>query len=181
MGVYLTRVHLAGIHLIGVYLTGLHLVGIHLISVYLTACTSWARTSGACTSWRVPHGHVPACPSCPSLSILPKPPNFQTACVTLGLLEDDREWIDCLTEAFVVAAGPQLRALFVTALVYGPIADPAALWDRFAANICDDLPCLLARRDDLPATEGPPRSTSRLWPVLTRRYPCKPRPHSRKL
>ena len=54
------------------------------------------------------------------------------------------------------AAGPQLRPLFVTALVYGPIADPAALWDRFAANICDDLPRLLARRDDLPATEARP-------------------------
>ena len=27
-------------------------------------------------------------------------------------------------------------------------------WDRFAASICDDLPHLLARRDDLPAA-GP--------------------------
>jgi hypothetical protein len=54
----------------------------------------------------------------------------------------------------VFAGGPQLRALFVTALVYGPVADPAALWERFAASICDDLARLLARRDDLPAS-GP--------------------------
>ena len=32
-------------------------------------------------------------------------PTFQAACVALGLLEDDREWIDCLTEASVFAAG----------------------------------------------------------------------------
>ena len=77
-------------------------------------------------------------------------PTFQAACVALGLLEDDREWIDCLTEASVFATGSQLRTLFVTALVYGPVADPRALWDRFATSICDDLPRLLARRDDLP-------------------------------
>ena len=54
-------------------------------------------------------------------------PTFQAACVALGLLNDDREWIDYLTEASVFAGGPQLRTLFVTALVHGPVADPAAL------------------------------------------------------
>ena len=44
----------------------------------------------------------------------------------------------------------------VQPVTYGPVADPAALWDRFAASICDDLPRLLARRDDLPATESSP-------------------------
>ena len=83
-------------------------------------------------------------------------PTFQAACVALGLLEDDREWIDCLTEASIFAGGPQLRVLFVTALVYGPITDPAALWNRFTASICDDLPRLLARRDDLSAAELSP-------------------------
>ena len=77
-------------------------------------------------------------------------PTFQAAYIALGLLDDDREWIDCLTEASVFTAGSQLRTLFVTALVYGSVADPRALWDRFAASICDDLPRLLARRDDLP-------------------------------
>jgi hypothetical protein len=53
-------------------------------------------------------------------------PTFQVTCAALGLLEDDREWIDCLTQASIFASSPQLRALFVTALVYGPLADPAA-------------------------------------------------------
>src|SRR5271156_5955857 len=82
-------------------------------------------------------------------------PTFQAACVALGLLDDDREWIDCLTEASVFA-GAQLRALFVMVLVYGPVADPPALWDRFAASICDDLPRVLARRDDLPDSVDQP-------------------------
>ena len=58
-------------------------------------------------------------------------PTFQAACVALSLLDDDREWFDCLTEASVFASGPQLRSLFVTALAYGPVAEPAALWDHF--------------------------------------------------
>ena len=33
-------------------------------------------------------------------------PTFQAACVALGLLDDDREWIDCLTEASVFTDGP---------------------------------------------------------------------------
>ena len=82
-------------------------------------------------------------------------PTFQAACVALGLLDDDSEWIDCLAEASVFAGGPQLRALFVTALVYGTVADPVALWNRFTVNICDDLPRLLARRDDLSAEPSP--------------------------
>ena len=47
--------------------------------------------------------------------------------MALGLLEDDREWIDCFTEAAVFAVGAQLRSLFATALLYGPIAEPLIL------------------------------------------------------
>ena len=77
-------------------------------------------------------------------------PTFQSACIALGLLEDDCKWINCFTEASIFAGGPQLRSLFASALVYGPVADPPALWERFAPNICDDLPRLLAQRDDVP-------------------------------
>ena len=82
-------------------------------------------------------------------------PTFQAAYVALGLLDDDSEWINCLAEASVFAGGPQLRALFMTALVHGAVANPVALWDRFTTSICDDLPNVLARRDDLPASPYP--------------------------
>jgi len=32
-----------------------------------------------------------------------------------------------------------LRVLFSTALVFGCVSDPKALWERFCTNICDDL------------------------------------------
>lgn len=37
---------------------------------------------------------------------------FQAACYSLGLLGDDREWIDCIREAAVWASGDQLQKLF---------------------------------------------------------------------
>jgi len=82
-------------------------------------------------------------------------PTFHAACVALGLLEDDREWIACFEDAAVFAGGRQLRTLFVTALLYGPVADPLALWTRFRDHICDDhdLPRVLSRRTDLPSRE----------------------------
>ena len=40
-------------------------------------------------------------------------------------------------------------------MIYGTVANPVALWDRFATSICDDLPNVLARRDDLPTSPHP--------------------------
>jgi hypothetical protein len=37
-------------------------------------------------------------------------------------------------------------------LVYGAVAAPVALWDRFATNICNDLPHLLNQRNNLPTS-----------------------------
>ncbi|XP_062118381.1 uncharacterized protein LOC133831999 [Humulus lupulus] len=41
-------------------------------------------------------------------------PTFKVACYALGLLDDDKEWIDCLTKAAIWATGNELRHLFVT-------------------------------------------------------------------
>ncbi|KAA6411530.1 MAG: hypothetical protein FRX48_04810 [Lasallia pustulata] len=69
--------------------------------------------------------------------------SFQAACFALGLLEDDREWVSCFTEAVLFTSGTALRTLLVTSLVHGGVTDPNSLWNRFRANICDDLPhCL---------------------------------------
>ncbi|KAA6407002.1 MAG: hypothetical protein FRX48_09300 [Lasallia pustulata] len=69
--------------------------------------------------------------------------SFQAACFALGLLEDDREWVSCFTEAVLFISGTALRTLLVTSLVHGGVTDLNSLWNRFCANICDDLPhCL---------------------------------------
>ena len=66
-------------------------------------------------------------------------PTFQSACQALGLLADDNEWVQCFTEAIVFASGCALRTLFCTALIYGNVIDPLALWNAFVNHICDDL------------------------------------------
>ena len=79
-------------------------------------------------------------------------PTFRATCVALGLLEDDCKWIDCLTEAAVFAVGAQLHSLFVTALLYGPVAEPVALWDCFKQSICNNLLHFLAHQPNAPPT-----------------------------
>lgn len=54
-------------------------------------------------------------------------PTFKAACYALGLLDDDKEWNDCLQEASNWATGYQLRQLFVTLLLYCEVCDPLQL------------------------------------------------------
>ena len=64
---------------------------------------------------------------------------FHEACLKLGLLGDDNEWIQCLEEAGEMATSWQLCNLFVTILCENAPSDPLALWIQFCVKICDDL------------------------------------------
>jgi hypothetical protein len=66
-------------------------------------------------------------------------PSFREACLAHGLLEDVREWHQCLTEASHMQIGRQLCHLFVTILCDCTPANPRELWDTFWPDICDDL------------------------------------------
>ena len=66
-------------------------------------------------------------------------PTFKAACIAHGLLEDDAEWHQCLTEAKDMAMGFQLRHLFVTILQDCVPSQPEVLWAQFKEHICDDL------------------------------------------
>jgi len=68
---------------------------------------------------------------------------FHQACIARGLLDDDKEWIRCFTDAALFSSGRALRNLFVIALLHGSVTDPPALWVRFHDHICDDLPYYL--------------------------------------
>ncbi|KAH0611538.1 uncharacterized protein H6S33_010803 [Morchella sextelata] len=76
-------------------------------------------------------------------------PTFKAACIALGLLEDDQEWIQCFTEAIVFSSGSSLRTLFATALLFGDVTDPLTLWTQFGIKICDDLPNALRNNESL--------------------------------
>jgi hypothetical protein len=72
--------------------------------------------------------------------------SFKEACFARGLLEDDREWIQCLEEASAMQTGSQPRSLFITILIGGNPTKPEDLWDCFRVHICDDLKYRLQHR-----------------------------------
>jgi hypothetical protein len=53
--------------------------------------------------------------------------SFKEACFARGLLENDREWIQCLEEASAMQTGSQLRSLFITILIGGNPTKPEDL------------------------------------------------------
>ena len=79
---------------------------------------------------------------------------FKSACIALGLLEDDAEWTRCFEEAILFSSGRSLRILFTTALLYGDITDPLKLWNGFCNSICDDLTSAIERNEALRVPQG---------------------------
>ncbi|XP_062099807.1 uncharacterized protein LOC133805653 [Humulus lupulus] len=83
-------------------------------------------------------------------------PNFKGACYALGLLDDDKEWIDCLTEAAIWATGKELRHLFVTILIHCQVSDASQLWKSIYIALSEDITSLQRKRfrmNDLKLTE----------------------------
>ena len=66
--------------------------------------------------------------------------SFRHACVALGLLQDDHEWIQCFEEAILFATGSILHTLLATAVIHGDVVDAAEIWHPFKLHLCDDLP-----------------------------------------
>ncbi|XP_038719916.1 uncharacterized protein LOC120012542 [Tripterygium wilfordii] len=75
---------------------------------------------------------------------------FQSACMALVLLGNDKEWHDALDEAYVFATGSQLRQLFVTLILFCHVSDPLNLWDKHWMNFQDDILYKLRHQLNLP-------------------------------
>lgn len=65
----------------------------------------------------------------------------------MGLLADDKEFIDAVIEASDLASGKQLRKLFVTLLVMNTMTDPTKVWKSTWKLLCDGI--LYERRRNL--------------------------------
>ena len=63
---------------------------------------------------------------------------YREACVRRGLLQDDREWRECLREAASSQTGLQMRCLFCIILEYNSPEDPRALWEEFKHAFMED-------------------------------------------
>jgi len=72
---------------------------------------------------------------------------YQEACQELGLLADDKEFIDAIKEASHLASGNQLRRLFVALLIMNTMSKPNVVWDATWTLLADGI--LYQKRKDL--------------------------------
>lgn len=72
-------------------------------------------------------------------------PTFRDACFAMGLLEDDREYIEAIKEAEDWGSGFLLRKLFVTMLISGSINRPEHVWKKTWQWLSDGI--LYAQRN----------------------------------
>jgi ATP-dependent DNA helicase PIF1 len=73
-------------------------------------------------------------------------PTFKAACIALGLLEDDGDLHNFLTQIGDTATARQLRRTFATILCECQPADPLKLWRDHRVHICDDCRYMLIHR-----------------------------------
>ena len=64
---------------------------------------------------------------------------FQEPCCQRGLLDDDQEPDNCLTEATTYRSSATLRQSFITILEFKQPEDPWGLWTRHKNNLLDDI------------------------------------------
>ena len=66
-------------------------------------------------------------------------PSFKEACIFLGLVEDDNQYIFTLKETILYASPVQSRQIFAYLLVFCEVSDPVHLWNSFARGLCEDF------------------------------------------
>ncbi|XP_062000159.1 uncharacterized protein LOC133717461 [Rosa rugosa] len=65
--------------------------------------------------------------------------SYQEACRILGLLDDDKEWIEALENSLHAATASEIRQLFVTIILFCDVANPKMLLESYWLNMCDDI------------------------------------------
>ncbi|KAH9620971.1 hypothetical protein KSS87_023892 [Heliosperma pusillum] len=66
-------------------------------------------------------------------------PTYRDACYALGLIGDDKEYIDAIEEASDWGSGSYLRHLFSTLLLSGTLSMPSRVWDKTWRLLSDDI------------------------------------------
>ena len=64
---------------------------------------------------------------------------FKEACFALGLLDDDKEFIDAINQASLWGTASFMRQLFVYLLVSDQISQPEVVWRKTWENLTDDI------------------------------------------
>jgi hypothetical protein len=66
-------------------------------------------------------------------------PTFKATCFARGLLQDDDEWDQCLSEAAGVQLPRSLRQFFVSLLIFNNVTNHGRLWDRHKGALTEDF------------------------------------------
>lgn len=66
-------------------------------------------------------------------------PTFKEACYARGLLDDDKEYVDAITEASFRESGYYLRHLFSMLLLSGSMSKPEEVWHKTWQLLSDDI------------------------------------------
>lgn len=64
---------------------------------------------------------------------------FQEACFSLGLLEDDKEFVEAIKEASYWASAYYLRRLFAVLLISKNMTTPQMVWNKCWKDLSDDI------------------------------------------
>ena len=72
--------------------------------------------------------------------------SYQEVCRELGLLQDDSEWDQVLTEGAAIKLCPALRELFTTILLFCTPADPRDLFERHFMEWTDDIQAAASKK-----------------------------------
>ncbi|XP_024965811.1 uncharacterized protein LOC112506014 [Cynara cardunculus var. scolymus] len=64
---------------------------------------------------------------------------FRDACYALGLLDDDKEYIDAIEEANLTVSGFYLRFLFATMLISNSLSRPEFVWEKTWQYLADGI------------------------------------------
>jgi len=57
----------------------------------------------------------------------------------MGLLSDDREYIDAITEASMWGSGTFLRRMFAILMLSSKLSRPEVVWNTTSPNLVDDI------------------------------------------
>ncbi|KAL7137773.1 hypothetical protein ABFS83_10G115500 [Erythranthe nasuta] len=66
-------------------------------------------------------------------------PTFRDACYVLGLLDDDKEYIDAIKEVNIWASGNYIRRLFAVMLLSNSLSRPEHVWQSCWLDLAEDL------------------------------------------
>ena len=53
---------------------------------------------------------------------------YQSTCMALGLLKNDRKWVNCFNEILQFLLRKTMQTLFISILTHGSVSHPAQLW-----------------------------------------------------